>query len=98
MMQLRTKVALVATCLLAVTYVIWGVLPDSLAIARSILRDVVVFGWPVAGLISTFAAPAGYSDEERKVTPTYKLWWTYFILVPSIPLGLMSIVWLLYWL
>ena len=98
MMQRRTKVALIATCLLAVTYATWIVLPDSWALARSILRDVLMFGWSVAGLISIFATPAGYSDEERRATPTSKIWWTYFLLVPAMPLGLASFVSLLRWL
>src|SRR5262245_19267424 len=96
-MQHRTMTAICGTCVLCATYVAWLTLPDSWSIARSVLRDVGMFGWPVVGLISIFATPAGYSDEERRATPPAKLWWTYFFLVPSVPMGLLSLLWILSW-
>jgi len=96
-MQLRTKIAVCGTCILCGTYAAWLMLPDPLSLTKSILRDVAVVGWLVVGLLSVFATPAGYSDEEQKTSPSPGLWWTYLLLVPSIALGLMSFFCLLYW-
>ena len=90
-------IAVYGACLLGATYAAWVFLPDSWSLAKTILRDAGMFGWPVVGGISIFATPAGYSDEERRATPPSKLWWTYFLLLPSIPMGLMSFLWILYW-
>jgi hypothetical protein len=97
MMQPRTMAAVGGACILYVTYAAWLLLPDSWALARSVLRDVGMFGWPMVGVISLFATPAGYSDDERRTTPPARLWWTYFFLVPSVPLGFMAFLWLLSW-
>jgi len=96
-MQRRTRIAVTASFLLAATGVTGSILPDSMLLADSILRDLQMMGWPVVALLSIFATPAGYSEEERRATPTSRLWWTYLFLLPPIPLGLVSLVWLFYW-
>jgi hypothetical protein len=96
-MQKRTKVALGAVCLVAILYLAWLLTPDSWPILRSGMRDAGVIAGIFAGSISLFSLPAGYSNAERQSTPTPKLWWIYFLLLPAIPWGLACGVWLLYW-